>query len=182
VISNPKCIYKFSIKISLNIALIVAIVYLSLIIFSPLGDYLPAAEWRRPRCPGRDWGHLRNLHTAGNCSRIFVSGGKQRGNKESVGEIYMEREAEWDIWLGSSEFFPFFLFACLACLHSLFLVCCGQNFIVAQFKPKCIQRRWQPTQQGGVAGVNESFRLVSHKLPQNNPNYQQNAHKYKHKH
>jgi len=38
------------------------------------------------------------------------------------------------------------------------------------------------TQQGGVAWVNESFRLVSHKLPQNNPNYQQNAHKYKHKH
>lgn len=34
---------------------------------------------------------------------------------------------------------------------------------------------------GGGSGkrVNQGFRLVSHKLPQNNPNYQQNAHKHK---
>lgn len=65
------------------------------------------------------------------------------------------------------------------------------NFIVAQFKPKGIQSgdnvfalfAQQPWAGYGLgAGQATGWgrrRLVSHKLPQNNPNYQQNSDKYK---
>lgn len=47
---------------------------------------LPAARWRRRQCPGHDSGHQRNLHTAVNYSRRFVSARETESEKEMVSE------------------------------------------------------------------------------------------------
>lgn len=144
------------------------------------GADLPAARWRRRQCPGHDSGHQRNLHTAVNYSRRFVSARETESEKEMVSEgdrrmlntCVSSADAKsaacyLPLWptlllLNLSPKVYKAATTCSPCLHS------------SQTSPGRVSARlWE----GGLRG--RRLRLVSHKLPQNNPNYQQNSDKYK---